>query len=117
MFSIVKSMSDLHQKKCIPCSQKMPPLKGSDLEQLAKKLEGGWRVVEEHHLEKEYKFKNFIDALAFTNALGAIAELEGHHPDIFLAWGRVKVTFWTHKIGGLSESDFIMAAKTDQIKI
>ncbi|MBS0615542.1 MAG: 4a-hydroxytetrahydrobiopterin dehydratase [Verrucomicrobia bacterium] len=109
-------MSDLHQKKCIPCSSKMPPLKGPELERLAKEL-NGWKIEGEHHLEKEYKFKNFLEALAFTNAVGAIAEQEGHHPDILLSWGMVKVTFWTHKIGGLSESDFIMASKTDQIKI
>lgn len=114
---MLNSMSDLHRKKCIPCSSKMPPLKGAELDRFAKELGSGWNVIDQHHLEKEYKFKNFVDALAFTNALGAIAEQEGHHPDILLEWGRVKVTFWTHKIGGLSESDFIMADKTDQIKI
>jgi 4a-hydroxytetrahydrobiopterin dehydratase len=79
-----------------------------------KKLENGWQVIEEHHLEKEFAFKNFRQALDFTNKIGEVAETEGHHPDIYLAWGKVKVLVWTHKINGLTESDFIYAAKTDQ---
>jgi 4a-hydroxytetrahydrobiopterin dehydratase len=110
-------MSDLHQKKCIPCTEGTPPLKGPALEKLANELGSGWKVIDQHYLEKDFKFKNFREALAFTNKVGELAEQEGHHPDILLGWGRVKVTFWTHKIGGLSESDFIMAAKINQIKI
>ncbi len=105
-------MQDLTKKKCIPCTAGTPPLKGTALQSFAKLLEG-WKVVEEHHLEKEYSFKNFKQALEFTNKIGAIAEEEGHHPDITLSWGKVKVVLWTHKINGLSESDFIMAAKCD----
>jgi 4a-hydroxytetrahydrobiopterin dehydratase len=82
---------------------------------LAAQLDGGWRIVDEHHLEKEFKFKNFIDALAFTNKVGNLAEEQGHHPDIFLAWGKVKLTLWTHKINGLSESDFVLGAKAEQL--
>jgi 4a-hydroxytetrahydrobiopterin dehydratase len=70
--------------------------------------------VNEHHLEKEYAFKDFREALAFTNAVGEIADREDHHPDIYLAWGKVKLTIWTHKIDGLTESDFVLAAKADQ---
>lgn len=76
-------------------------------------LGGGWRTIEGHHLEKEYTFPNFVDALAFTNRVGAIAEEQGHHPDIMLGWGKVRLTIWTHSINGLSESDFILGAKAD----
>ena len=96
------------------CRGGVPPLKGAQLQALAKQLGGGWRVVNEHHLEKDYAFKNFKEALAFTNAVGEIAEREGHHPDIHLAWGKVGLTIWTHKIDGLTESDFVLAAKADE---
>lgn len=101
----------LASKKCIPCAQGAEPLKGSALQALFKQLPPGWKVEGEHHLEKEFTFKNFKEALAFVNKVGAIAEEEGHHPDIFLTWGKVKITLYTHKIGGLTESDFILAAK------
>jgi 4a-hydroxytetrahydrobiopterin dehydratase len=78
-------------------------------------LGGGWDIVSEHHLEKEYKFKDFRAALDFTNRVGELAEAQGHHPDIYLAWGKVKLTLWTHKIDGLTESDFIFAAKADSL--
>jgi 4a-hydroxytetrahydrobiopterin dehydratase len=110
-------MSDkLSDKKCVPCAKGVSPLKGKELAKLYEQLGNGWRVIDEHHLEKEYLFKNFREALAFTNKIGAIAEEEGHHPDIFLSWGKVKIQLWTHKIDGLSESDFILAAKCDEIK-
>ena len=102
---------DLSQKKCSACAQATAPLKGAVLQTLYKQLPPGWKIVDEHHLEREFTFKNFKEALAFVNSIGAIAEEEGHHPDIFLAWGKVKITLYTHKIGGLSESDFILAAK------
>jgi 4a-hydroxytetrahydrobiopterin dehydratase len=73
-------------------------------------------VIGEHHLEKEYRFKDFRSALAFTNGVGELAEAQGHHPDIYLAWGKVRITVWTHKIDGLTESDFIFAAKTDTLE-
>lgn len=106
--------SELAAKSCVPCRGGVPPLKGAEVQELAQKLGGGWRVVREHHLEKDYPFKNFKDALAFTNVVGAIAEREGHHPDIYLAWGKVGLTIWTHKIDGLTESDFVLAAKADE---
>ena len=90
------------------------PLKGLELRKLARQLGNGWRVRNERQLEKEYKFKDFREALAFTNKVGELAEAQGHHPDIYLAWGKVKLTIWTHKIDGLSESDFVFAAKADR---
>jgi 4a-hydroxytetrahydrobiopterin dehydratase len=107
-------MSDLANRKCEPCEAGFPALKGEELRRLYGQLEG-WTVVNEHHLEKEYRFKDFADALAFVNRLGAAAEAEGHHPDIFLTWGKVGVTLWTHSVGGLSENDFILAAKADAV--
>jgi len=107
-------MATLAEKDCVPCKGDIPPLKGEDLKNFAAQLEG-WRVVDEHHLEKEYKFKNFREALDFTNRVGELAEAQGHHPDIYLAWGKVKLTIWTHKVNGLTESDFVMAAKADTL--
>jgi len=106
-------MSDLTEKKCVPCVSGDTPLKGEMLKPLYMQLDSGWKIIEEHHLEREYKFKNFKDALAFTNVIGKVAEEEGHHPDIFLSWGMIKLRVWTHKINGLSESDFILAAKIE----
>ena len=107
-------MSALAEKECVPCKGGSSPLKGKELEPFAAQLAGGWQVVREHHLEKEFKFKDFREALDFTNRAGELAEEQGHHPDIYLAWGQVKLTVWTHKIDGLTESDFIFAAKADR---
>jgi 4a-hydroxytetrahydrobiopterin dehydratase len=110
----MNSHCDLSKKKCVPCKGGIPPLKGEALIQLHKQLSDGWKVIDEHHLEKEYPFKNFKEALAFTNKVGALAEEEGHHPDLLLSYGKVVIQLWTHKINGLTESDFILAAKCDQ---
>ena len=107
-------MSDLAKKTCISCKGGVPPLKGAKLDDLLEKLKNDWKIIKEHHLEKEYSFKNFKEALNFTIKVGELAENQGHHPDIFLAWGKVKLTIWTHKIDGLTESDFIFAAKADK---
>jgi 4a-hydroxytetrahydrobiopterin dehydratase len=107
-------MSDLAQKTCVPCRGGVPPLKGEELLALARQVEG-WQVVEEHHLAKTFKFPDFVTALAFVNKVGELAEEQGHHPDIYLAWGKVEITIWTHKIDGLTESDFILAAKIDTL--
>jgi 4a-hydroxytetrahydrobiopterin dehydratase len=108
-------MNALAEKDCVPCKGGISPLKGAELAKLSKELAGGWQVVKEHHLEKEYKFKDFREALDFTNKVGELAEGQGHHPDIYLAWGKVRLTIWTHKIDGLTESDFVLAAKADQL--
>jgi 4a-hydroxytetrahydrobiopterin dehydratase len=110
------SHCDLSEKRCTPCRGGIPPLKGEPLMQLSRQLKPGWQIINEHHLEKEYTFQNFQEALAFTNKVGEIAEQEGHHPDILLSYGKVKIQLWTHKIDGLSESDFILAAKCDKIR-
>jgi len=94
------------------------PLRGSALQSLHEQLgspAGGWQVVDEHHLEKEFRFADFAGALAFVNRVGALAEEQNHHPDLFLAWGRARVAIWTHKINGLTESDFVFAAKCDRL--
>ena len=108
-------MSELADKVCTPCRGGVPPLEGEDLEQLAAELGGGWRVIDGHHLEKEYRFPDFRQALEFTNRIGELAEEVNHHPNIFLTWGRVKVELWTHKIDGLNEADFVWAAKADRL--
>jgi|SRR5215831_7658870 len=104
----------LADKHCIPCRGGVPALKGKELETLQKNTPL-WSVVDEHHLHREFRFPDFKQGLEFVNRVGAIAEEEGHHPDILLAWGKVGVTTWTHKIDGLTESDFILAAKIDRV--
>lgn len=109
-------MTELKDKKCVPCSEGAPTLEPEEVENFLKDLEEGWEVKDDNRfIEKTYKFKNFKEALDFTNKIGAIAEEEGHHPDIFLSWGKVVVNLWTHKINGLHENDFIMASKIDNI--
>ena len=109
-------MVALAEKDCVPCKGGVPPLKGNDLTKLRAELNPGWQVIKEHHLEREFKFKDFKEALSFTNQVGELAEEQGHHPDIYLSWGKVKVTVWTHKIDGLTESDFVLAAKIDKLE-
>lgn len=103
----------LAEKTCTACKGGEAPLKGEALDKLLGPLGEGWNVVEEHHLEKTCTFDDFRQALDFTNRVGKIAEEQGHHPDIYLTYGKVKLQIWTHKIDGLTESDFIFAAKTD----
>lgn len=91
-------------------------MKGDALKKLQDELGGGWRIAEEQRLEKEFKFPDFRKALDFTNRVGQIAEEQGHHPDIFLTYGQVRLQIWTHKINGLTESDFILAAKVEEIE-
>ena len=106
-------MSDLANRECVPCRGGVPPLKDDELARLLAELRG-WEVVEEHHLKKSYKFPDFREALQFVNSVGEIAEEQGHHPDICFGWGHAEITIWTHKIDGLTESDFILAAKVDK---
>jgi 4a-hydroxytetrahydrobiopterin dehydratase len=107
-------MSDLASKTCVPCRGGTPPLKGEQLHSYSHQLPN-WHVVDEHHITRTFTFPDFQKALDFVNRVGAVAEEQGHHPDIFLTWGKVGITLWTHSVNGLSESDFIMAAKIDQI--
>jgi 4a-hydroxytetrahydrobiopterin dehydratase len=89
-------------------------MKRKEIDYLKNQLEGGWEVVADHHLRKVYNFPDFRSALAFVIRVGAVAEREGHHPDIHLSWGKVVIEIWTHKVNGLTESDFIMGAKCDK---
>jgi 4a-hydroxytetrahydrobiopterin dehydratase len=107
-------MTELASKTCVPCKGGTPPLKGAELDTLRRQVPE-WEVVEEHHLRKVFRFTNFREALDFVNRVGELAEEQGHHPDISFGWGRVEVTVWTHKIDGLTESDFIFAAKVDTL--
>ena len=107
-------MSDLAAKTCVPCRGGMPPLKGAELATLSAQLPS-WTVTNDHHLSRSYSFPDFRKALDFVNRVGEVAEEQGHHPDIVLAWGRVEITLWTHKFDGRTESDFIMAAKIEKL--
>ncbi len=104
----------LADQKCVPCRGGVPPMEAGNAQDMLKQLERGWQINKDGHLERLYTFKDFAQALAFVNKVGAVAEGEGHHPDLYLAWGKCKVELWTHKINGLTESDFYMAAKSDR---
>ena len=106
--------TELAKKKCVACVTGTAPLKGRELQDYLARLEG-WTAVDEHHIAKTYKFKDFAEALEFVNRIGKLADDEDHHPDIRLSWGKVTVELWTHKAGGLTENDFIFAAKTDEL--
>jgi 4a-hydroxytetrahydrobiopterin dehydratase len=106
-------VSGLASKHCVPCKGGVPSLQGDELHRFSAQVPD-WKVIEEHHINKTFLFPDFKTALDFVNRVGAVAEAEGHHPDITLAWGRVDVKTYTHKIDGLTESDFILAAKIDQ---
>ena len=109
------SESELAGRQCVPCRGGVPPLTGAALANFQARLGGEWTVVERHHLEKVYRFDDFRQALDFTVRVGEMAEQQDHHPDLYLTWGRVKITVWTHKIDGLTESDFVFAAKADAL--
>jgi 4a-hydroxytetrahydrobiopterin dehydratase len=106
---------DLASKECVPCKGGVPPLSEAERAPLLAQLTG-WEVVDGHHLSKHYAFADFVSALAFVNRVGEVAEKNGHHPDVQLAWGRVVLDIYTHKIDGLTESDFILAAKCDAVR-
>lgn len=108
-------MPELAAKECVPCKGTEAPLEGAALQALHDELDNDWQVVKEHHLRKRFTFRNFREALDFTNRVGELAEAQGHHPDLHLAWGKVDVLVWTHAIDGLTESDFVFAAKTDRV--
>ncbi|MBT6725856.1 MAG: 4a-hydroxytetrahydrobiopterin dehydratase [Deltaproteobacteria bacterium] len=106
---------ELSQRQCVPCRGDVPPLKGDVLEVLLQELQNDWKMINEHHLQKDYAFPSYQEALRFTNLIANLAESEGHHPELILSFRKVRVSYWTHKIDGLVESDFIMAAKSDLI--
>lgn len=104
----------LRGQRCIPCEGGVPPLKGVELEQYKHQLDEeapGWELIDPKHLSKTFKFADFKSALAFVDKAGAVAEAEGHHPNIEFGWGFAKVLLWTHAIDGLSQADFVLAAK------
>ena len=108
-------VSELANKECVPCKGGVPPLAGDKIQELLQELDG-WSIEQEYHLTRTYQLSDFAEALAFVNRIGEIAEQQNHHPDIYLAWGKVGVEVWTHKIKGLTESDFIFAAKVDAVQ-
>ena len=110
-----KQILELAQKQCAPCHGGTPPLKGDSLQTLFRKLENDWKIIDEHHLQKDYAFDSYKEAVRFTNLIANLAESEGHHPELLLSFINVRVSIWTHKIDGMVESDFIFAAKSDQI--
>lgn len=107
-------MSQLTEKQCVPCKGGIPPLNSDQTTKLLKEIDG-WSIEQGYHLTKTFPFPDFAEALAFVNRVGEMAEEQGHHPDVHLSWGRVKLEVWTHKINGLTESDFIFAAKADEL--
>ena len=107
-------MAELSERQCVPCRGGVPPLKGEEIKNLLRQLEG-WQVANEHHLQRTYRFRDFRESLQFVNRVGELAEEQGHHPDICFGWGKADVTIWTHKIDGLTESDFVLAAKIDKL--
>ena len=107
-------MTELAAQRCVPCRGGVPPLKPEALTSLQGQVPG-WNVIEEHHITKSFTFPDFREALGFVNRVGDLAEEQGHHPDVYLSWGKVELKLWTHKIDGLTENDFIMAAKIDRL--
>ncbi len=112
-------MSDLVREKCVACRKDSPRVTEAEIKELGAQIVG-WEMTERDgipRLEKVFRFRNFADAVAFTNQIGALAEEQGHHPTLVTEWGRVTVSWWTHKIRGLHRNDFVMAAKTDDAAI
>ena len=107
-------MSDLAKKNCVPCRGGVAPLSAGEIKPLLRQLQN-WEIVDSHHLLRVFPFPDFQKALDFVNKVGQVAEQQAHHPDLLLTWGKVEVKIWTHKIDGLTESDFILASKTDQL--
>jgi len=107
-------MSDLAARECVPCRGGVPPMEGDEIRKMVEQL-SGWEVIAGHHLHKEFKFADFRETLDYVNRVGELAESQGHHPDICFGWGKAEITIWTHKIDGLTESDFILAAKIDKV--
>jgi 4a-hydroxytetrahydrobiopterin dehydratase len=111
----LKKAAELSDQKCSTSTKDTFRLKGKALNELKRRLGGGWKIKGKKQLEKSFKFPDFLKALQFTNQVGKLAEREGHHPDVFLGYGKVCLQFSTHSVGGLSENDFILAAKVNRI--
>lgn len=109
-------MDELADQRCAPCHGGTPPLAAAQRARLLERLAGGWELIEDHHLRKAYAFEDFRSALEFVNRVGAVAEAEGHHPDVELGWGRVVLSVHTHAVDGLTEADFVLAAKADRVR-
>src|SRR5437762_2722827 len=107
-------MSELAERQCVPCRGGVPPMSGEEIRKISVELPE-WRVINEHHLARGYRFSDFGETLDFVNRVGELAEAQGHHPDICFGWGKAEITIWTHKIDGLTESDFVLAAKIDKL--
>lgn len=107
-------MTDLAERQCVPCRGGVPALTAEEIQPLAAQVPG-WQVVDAHHLLRAFKFADFRQTLDFVNRIGELAEAQGHHPDICFGWGKADVSIWTHKIDGLTESDFVLAAKIDKL--
>jgi 4a-hydroxytetrahydrobiopterin dehydratase len=105
---------NLADNQCIPCRGGVPPLSDAKANELLRELGDAWKLNANGHLAREFSFKNFVQALAFANRVGVIAEEQAHHPDLYVAWGKCRVEIWTHKIDGLTESDFFFAAKVSR---
>jgi len=111
-------MSELAKKRCVPCEGGIAAFTPTQAEKMLKELNPDWILIDEARLlVKEFQFKNFADAMAFATKVGEIAEQESHHPDLNIGWGRVAIELTTHAINGLSENDFILAAKIDMIQV
>jgi 4a-hydroxytetrahydrobiopterin dehydratase len=106
--------SHLAEKTCKPCRAGTPPFSPEEFQPLLRQLQG-WDVDDGKRITKSHRFKNLVEAIAFVDAIVPVAEAEGHHPDLFVKWGEVRVCLWTHAAGGLTENDFVMAAKIDQM--
>jgi 4a-hydroxytetrahydrobiopterin dehydratase len=107
--------SELAKKECSACEGKTPALKGDALKKMQNQLGNGWQVLGEQKLERQFKFPDFKAALAFVNRVGEVAEQQNHHPDIFFTWGQARIQIWTHSVQGLTENDFILAAKISEL--
>jgi 4a-hydroxytetrahydrobiopterin dehydratase len=112
--SAASGATGLADRRCVPCQGGTPPLTRAQFAPLLAQLDG-WEIEDDRMLVKLFRFKNFVEAVEFVNAIMPVAEAENHHPDLRVSWGKVRVELWTHKINGLSEADFVMAAKIDRV--
>ncbi len=117
MIVICGDNMNLHEEKCVPCMGGVSPMNEDEIEELVSEVNINWKVIKNHHLERKWEFDDFEKALKFVNDTGEICENEGHHANYEFGWGQVKILIWTHKIDGLTNSDFILAAKIDQVEV